>query len=46
MFATRIVEAVDVFKNGELSLAPCVPRISPDEFCLYSFETVSMVALS
>ena len=34
MAATWIVEAVDVFKDGHLSLPAAFPSMSPDEFSL------------
>jgi hypothetical protein len=34
MFASRIVEAINVFKDSQFSLAACVPSLSPDQFSL------------
>ena len=31
MTAAWIVETIDVFENGHLSLAPCLPRSPPDQ---------------
>ena len=38
MATTRVVEAVDVFEDGHLSLAPRLPRMPPDQFCFDGFE--------
>jgi len=38
MAASRIVEAVDVFKDCHLGLPAGVPRIPPDQFGLDGFE--------
>jgi hypothetical protein len=34
----RIVETIDVFEGGHLSLAPCLPSVPPDQFGLDRFE--------
>jgi hypothetical protein len=36
--ATRIVEAIDVFEDGHLSLPPRLPRVPPNQFSLDGFE--------
>ena len=38
MFPARIVEAVDVFEEGDLDLATGLPVAAPDEFSLQGFE--------
>ena len=38
MSAARIVEAVDVLKDGYLSLPSRLPRMLPDQFNLDGFE--------
>ena len=38
MFPARIVEAVDVFEEGDLDLATGFPVPSPDKFCLERLE--------
>ncbi len=38
MFASRVVEAVDVFEEGDLDLATGLPFAAPDEFSLQGFE--------
>ena len=38
MAATWIVEAIDVFEDGHLSLAPCFPRMPPDQLRLDGFK--------
>lgn len=38
MFASRVVEAVDVFEEGDLDLATGLPVAAPDEFGLQRFE--------
>ena len=35
---TRVVEAIDVFEDCHLDLAPCFPRVSPDQLCFDGFE--------
>ena len=34
----RIIEVIDVFKDSHLSLPPCFPRMSPDQFRFDDFE--------
>ena len=38
MTTTWIIEAVDVFEGGHLSLSAGVPRVSPDQLSLNRFE--------
>ena len=38
MTAARVVEAVDVFKDGHLRLSSCLPCIAPDQFRFDGFE--------
>jgi len=38
MAASRVVEAVDVFEDGHLSLPAGVPCVSPDQLCFDRFE--------
>ena len=38
MFSARVVEAVDVFEEGDFDLAPCLPVPAPDQFCLQRLE--------
>jgi hypothetical protein len=38
VFAARVVEAVDVLKEGDLDFATGLPIPSPDQFCLQGFE--------
>ena len=37
MFPARIVEAVDVFEEGDLDLATGLPVAAPDEFSLQGY---------
>ena len=38
MFSARVVEAVDVFEEGDLNLAAGLPVAAPDQFRLQRFE--------
>jgi len=38
VFAARIVEAVDVFEEGEFDLLAGLPVVPPDQFCLQRLE--------
>lgn len=38
MFASRVVEAVNVFEEGDLDLATGLPVAAPDEFGLQRLE--------
>jgi hypothetical protein len=38
VFAARIVEAVDVFENGDFDLSSCLPVSAPDHFGFEGFE--------
>jgi hypothetical protein len=38
MSAARVVEAVDVFENGDFDLSSCLPVSAPDHFSLEGFE--------
>jgi hypothetical protein len=38
VFATRVIEAVDVFEEGDLDLAIGLPVATPDQFELQRFE--------
>ena len=38
MFAARIVEAIDVFEEGDLDVAPGVPVAPPDQFGLQGLD--------
>ena len=38
MFPARIIEAVDILEDGDLSGHACLPRVPPDQFCLDGFE--------
>jgi hypothetical protein len=38
VFASRVVEAVDVFEEGDLDLSTGLPVAAPDEFGLQGFE--------
>jgi len=38
VFPARVVEAVDVFEECDLDVAPGVPILAPDQFGLQGFE--------
>ena len=38
MFAARVVEAVDVLKEGVGDMVSCDPSVPPDQFGLEDFE--------
>ena len=38
MSTARIVEAVDVFENGDFDLSSCLPVSAPDHFGFEGFE--------
>lgn len=38
MTTSRVIEPIDVFKDGHLRLAPCLPGIPPDQFSLDGLE--------
>ena len=38
MAAARLVEPVYIFKDRHLSLAPCLPRMLPDQLCFDGLE--------
>ena len=38
MFAARVVEAIDVFEEGDLDVASGVPFAPPDQFGLQGLE--------
>ena len=43
MFASRVVEAIDVFKDSQFCVAPRRPRSAPDQFGLDHFEELTSV---
>ena len=46
MFAARVVEAIDVFEEGDLDIAPGVPVAPPDQFGFRDLKKLSTAELS
>jgi hypothetical protein len=44
VFASRVVEAVDVFEEGDLDLATGLPVAAPDEFGLPEADLGDLLA--
>jgi hypothetical protein len=38
MFSAWVIEAVDIFKDSQFSLAPCMLGVSPNKFGLNCLE--------
>lgn len=38
VFASRVIEAIDIFEDGDFSGSACLPRVPPNQFGFNGFE--------